>query len=133
MNQEELEKLKQDYIYKFTLSHVARRMKRAQELHKLYKEKQFVIGVHAKEILTDTDSEELILIQGIIDVFFEEDGELVLLDYKSDLVDNTDQLIKRYRIQLEYYRKALEQMLHKKVKDMIIYSLPLAKEIRIDE
>jgi ATP-dependent helicase/nuclease subunit A len=48
-------------------------------------------------------------------------------------VKQEDELVKRYRVQLDYYRKALEQMLGKRVKEMIIYSLPLGKEIRIVE
>ena len=73
----------------------------------------------------------LILVQGIIDLFFEEEGELVILDYKSDLVKEESQLIDRYETQLVYYKKALEQILNKKVKEMIIYSLYLGKEIYI--
>jgi ATP-dependent helicase/nuclease subunit A len=129
----DVRKLKQDYIYNFAISDVAKRMRRAQSLGKLYKEKQFVIGIKASEVMKEIESDELILIQGIIDVFFEEDGELVLLDYKSDLVSEEEQLVKRYQVQLDYYRMALEQMLHKPVKDMIIYSLSLGKEIRIDK
>lgn len=133
VNQSDIKLLKLDYINKFVFSKIANRMKQAESANKLYKEKQFVIGIKASEVMHNIDSNELILIQGIIDVFFEEDGELVLLDYKSDLVSNEEQLIKRYKVQLEYYRKALEQMLNKKVKEMIIYSLPLGKEIRIDK
>lgn len=132
INQEDIEKLKQEYIYGFVTSNVAERMRKAQQNNKLYKEKQFVIGMKASEVLQGTSSNELILIQGIVDVYFEEDGELVLLDYKSDLARDEDVLVIRYKTQLDYYRKALEQMLHKHVKEMIIYSLPLAKEIRID-
>lgn len=129
---EDSKKLKLDYIYQFSKSNIARRMLAAASKEMLFKEKQFVIGVKASEVITDMDSEELILIQGIIDVFFEEDGELVLLDYKSDMVNNEEELRKRYKVQLDYYRKALEQMQRKTVKEMIIYSLPLAREIRID-
>jgi ATP-dependent helicase/nuclease subunit A len=132
INPEDAKKLKQDYIYNFVSSTVAARMRKAHSLNKLYKEKQFVMGIRACEVMEDTDSDELILIQGIIDVFFEEDGELVLLDYKSDLVSQEEQLRKRYRVQLDYYRRALEQMLKKRVKEMIIYSLPLGREVRID-
>ncbi len=130
LKHEEVRKLKQDYIFRFTQSSVADRMKKAQEAGKLYKEQQFVMGVRAEEVVKEQSGDELILIQGIIDVFFEEDGELVLLDYKSDIVENEDQLVKRYRVQLEYYKRALEQILKKKVKEMIIYSLFLGKEIR---
>jgi ATP-dependent helicase/nuclease subunit A len=132
IKQEDSKKLKLDYIYKFAISDIAKRMLQAGSKEKLFKEKQFVMGIKASEVIKESDSEELILIQGIIDVFFEEDGELVLVDYKSDLVSSEEQLISRYKVQLDYYRKALEQMQQKPVKEMIIYSLPLAREIRID-
>jgi ATP-dependent helicase/nuclease subunit A len=123
--------IKMDYFIKFVESDVANRMRKAQTARKLYKEKQFVIGIKASEVMKELDSDELILIQGIVDVFFEEDGELVLLDYKSDRINSEEALIKRYQVQLEYYRKALEQIIGKKVKEMILYSLFLGKEIRI--
>jgi ATP-dependent helicase/nuclease subunit A len=133
LNSKDVEKLKLDYINGFIASNVANRMREADKEKKLYKEKQFVMGIKASEVLGSIDSDELILIQGIIDVFFEENGELVLLDYKSDIVKDEMQLVHRYKVQLQYYKRALEQMLNKKVKEMIIYSLPLGKEIRIDE
>lgn len=129
----DLKQLKTEHIRNFATSEVAKRMSYAAKAGKLYKEKQFVIGIKAMEVMKDYDSDELILIQGIIDVYFEEDGELVLLDYKSDLVMEEEQLIHRYQVQLNYYRKALEQMIGKRVKEMIIYSLPLGKEIRIED
>ncbi len=128
----ELGKLNTEYIYNFTLSEAAKRMRKAAVAQKLYKEKQFVFGVKASEVMPNTESDELILIQGIIDTFFEEDGELVLLDYKSDHVFEEELLVKRYKVQLAYYRRALEQMFQMKVKEIILYSLPLGKEIRID-
>lgn len=133
LKQEDIKKLKLDYIINFLTSDVAKRMRKAQTKNQVYKEKQFVMGIGAAEVVKDTDSKELILIQGIIDVFFEEDGELVLLDYKSDIVTDERQLIHRYQVQLKYYKRALEQMLNKKVKEMLIYSLPLGREIRIED
>ena len=133
LNPLDIVKLKQDYIFNFISSGIAERMRNAQKANKVYKEKQFVMGISASEVLTDTESKELILIQGIIDVFFEENGEFVLLDYKSDLVQDEKQLIHRYKVQLQYYKRALEQMLSRPVKEMIIYSLPLGREIRIEE
>ncbi|HHV12026.1 MAG TPA: UvrD-helicase domain-containing protein [Clostridiales bacterium] len=132
IKQEDSEKIKLNYIYLFSQSNIAKRMQKARLEQKLFKEKQFVMGIKASEVMKDSGSEELILIQGIIDVYFEEDGELVVVDYKSDWVDSEEQLVGRYKVQLEYYRRALEQMQKKRVKEMIIYSLPLAKEIRID-
>ena len=73
------------------------------------------------------------LIQGIIDLYFEEDGELVLVDYKTDRVMKGEagekELVKRYAIQLDYYAKALTQLTGKTVKEKIIYSFALGKEV----
>ena len=129
ITKDDIARLNLKNIYTFTQSNVAKRLSEAEKEGKLYKEKQFVIGLPTSDVYPDKNSEELILIQGIIDVFFEEEGELVLLDYKSDIVQHEDQLIDRYKVQLIYYKKALEQILGKKVKEMIIYSLYLGKEI----
>lgn len=76
------------------------------------------------------------LIQGIIDMYFEEYGELVLIDYKTDRVDKStageQELVKRYAIQLDYYAKALAQLTGKCVKEKIIYSFALEKGIIVD-
>ena len=69
------------------------------------------------------------LIQGIIDVWLEEEGGMVLIDYKTDHVSDGEILVKRYKVQLDYYQRALEQMTGKRVKERIIYSLALQKEI----
>ena len=75
--------------------------------------------------------DETVLIQGVIDVFFYEDGELVIADYKTDRVENADELIKRYRTQLDYYQRALEQITGVHVKERLIYSFALAREISL--
>ena len=72
----------------------------------------------------------MILIQGIIDVYFEEDGELVVLDYKTDRVQSAKDLKEKYHAQLEYYAEALELLLGKRVKEKIIYSFTLKQEIK---
>lgn len=76
------------------------------------------------------------LIQGIIDMYFEEYGELVLIDYKTDRVNKSaageQELVKRYAIQLDYYAKALAQLTGKCVKEKIIYSFALEKGIIVD-
>ncbi len=72
------------------------------------------------------------LIQGIIDVFFEEDGELVVADYKTDAVKEARELVGRYRVQLDYYAQALERLCGKRVKQKIIYSFALGEEIVLE-
>ena len=74
----------------------------------------------------------MVLIQGIIDAYFEEDGEIIVLDYKTDRVQTEAELKDRYQEQLRLYTKALEQITRKKVKEQIIYSFILCKEIHLE-
>lgn len=106
-----------------------KRMRRAARAGKLYKEQPFVFGVEAGRISPDADAGELTLIQGIIDVWLEEEDGLVVLDYKTDRVRTAKELTDRYREQLFLYGEALEQMTEKKVKERIIYSFTLREEI----
>ncbi len=118
-------------ILKFLKTDAAGRMHRAALLGKLYKEQPFVMGVSADTIYQNADADELILVQGIIDVFFVEEGELVLLDYKTDNVRNPEVLVEKYSAQLEYYGKALEGLYHRKIREKIIYSVKFGREIEI--
>ncbi len=119
-------------IWKFFQSDVAIRMRKADEQKQLHKESQFVMGVPAS-MMDEADSDEPVLIQGIIDAWFEEDGELTIVDYKTDRVAEGEEhvLVDRYQIQMLYYAQALQQITQKKVKEAVIYSLSLQKEIRV--
>lgn len=128
LSAEMAECIKIDDIIKFLNCGAARKMQKAAQKKKLFKEQPFVLGIDAQEIYPQ-QTEETILIQGIIDVFWEEDGELILLDYKTDRIFSQNELILKYKPQLDYYAKALEQLLEKKVKEKIIYSFTLGKEI----
>lgn len=132
VTKESLKLVKPGVIWKFLKSGLGQRMKKAQQEKRLYKERQFVIGIPAREMEVG-DSGELVLIQGIIDAYFVEDGQLVLMDYKTDKVNpgQEQELVQRYQAQLDYYQKALEQMLGNKVKEKLIYSLALQKEISL--
>ena len=130
-------------ILAFLNSESGRRMTQVAGNGKLRKEQPFVLGVAASEIYPEiyqdiqkrsqeadeNRKEETILIQGIIDVWFEEEDGLVLLDYKTDRVRNASQLKELYHAQLDYYAQALEQLLEKPVKEKIIYSFALKEEI----
>lgn len=118
--------VRESVIWPFFQSELGRRMAEAQREGRLKKESQFVIGIPAREI-GDWDSDELVLIQGIMDAFFEENGELILVDYKTDYADQEETLRERYQLQLEYYRKALMQMEDKPVKETLIYSFRLGE------
>ena len=83
------------------------------------------------ELYKGESLEETVLVQGIIDVWFEEDGELVVLDYKTDRVFKEEILREKYHTQLDYYARALEQLTGKCVKEKIIYSFTMQKEIEV--
>ena len=122
-----------DDLWHFLQSDCAARMQKAALSGKLRKEQPFVLGVEAGRVYQEADperKEELLIVQGMIDLFFEEDGEIVLLDYKTDWVHNEEELVKRYQIQLDYYQEALEKSLGKRVKERLIYSFALGREIR---
>ncbi|MFA6847643.1 MAG: PD-(D/E)XK nuclease family protein, partial [Lachnospiraceae bacterium] len=76
-------------------------------------------------------ADETVLIQGIIDAFFIEDGKIVIVDYKTDHVKTPEELTKRYRIQLDYYGEALGNMLKMEVGAKILWSFALEKEIML--
>ena len=118
-------------IYLFCQTALCHRILQAQKKGKLYKEQPFVIAKAAKNVYPEYDSTQEILIQGIIDAYFEEEDGLVLLDYKTDYVKTKEELIRRYEKQLEIYADALEQMTGKKVKERVMYSFALANEILV--
>lgn len=124
-------------VYQFIQSELGCRMAAAEKSGRLYRERPFVMGVPVKEIypekFADTETKERILIQGVIDVYFEEEDGIVLVDYKTDRVPKNKSgeqiLIQRYKVQLDYYQKAIESITGKKVKDRILYSVIMNKEI----
>ena len=126
-----------DAIWMFIQSPIGSRMKKADRQGHLHREQPFVIGFPVGETVGASPeaagSDETVLIQGVIDAWFEEEDGLVLLDYKTDRVRSgqagREQLIRRYRVQLEYYQKALERITGKRVKERLIYSVALGEAI----
>jgi len=93
---------------------------------KVSREVAFNIELKGSDIYKDMPSvlqEETILVQGVVDCCFEEQGNIVLLDYKTDYVPYgcADSVRERYRTQMEYYATALERITGKKVKEVYIY------------
>ena len=118
-------------ILGFAESELGQRMKRAAQDKKLYREQPFVMKVDRKELDASWSGDETVLVQGIIDAYFLEGEDIVLVDYKTDRIARGEEnkLIERYKTQLEDYASALERMLHKKVKQKYIYSFALRKEL----
>ena len=128
MNQEEANSLDLNKILKFLNSDFAKKIKAAKDIQK---ERPFCSKILASEVYDDA-TDETILIQGIIDLYFiDENDKLILLDYKTDYVEigKEEELVNNYKKQLEIYKTALEKALNKKVYKTYIYSLFLNKEI----
>ncbi|HCC06956.1 MAG TPA: helicase-exonuclease AddAB subunit AddA [Clostridiales bacterium] len=127
VSNEDIKNIEKHVIYKFLLSHLANRMRKAG---KLYRETPFVLEKSINDLYNE-EADEKVFIQGIIDCYFEEDGEIVLVDYKSDYTDDdTGECIKeKYTEQLNIYEEALRGILGKNVKEKIIYSLHLNKQL----
>ncbi|MGN0372462.1 MAG: helicase-exonuclease AddAB subunit AddA [Enterocloster sp.] len=123
-------------IWKFLKGPVGQRMASAEKAGRLHREQQFILGIPAKEMARG-ESGELVLIQGIIDAYIEEEDGLVLIDYKTDWLPGEDPekeaavLAERYRTQLDYYSRALAQLTGKQVKERFIYSLSLQRSVPV--
>ncbi|MFR7842251.1 MAG: helicase-exonuclease AddAB subunit AddA [Gallintestinimicrobium sp.] len=121
-------------VYKiraFLQTPLAARMAKAARSNRLHREQPFVLGLSANRLNTDFPEDETVLIQGIIDVYLEEEDGIVLADYKTDLVKDPKELILRYRVQLDYYEEALVRLTGKCVKEKLIYSFGLEQEITL--
>ena len=116
-------------IYQIINTQFIKNLKNAKEIKK---ETPFYTYINTKEIY-NTQNSENILVQGIIDLYYiNQENEVILVDYKTDYVEGSgEELIDKYKVQLEIYKKALEESLKEKVKHVYIYSIYLNKEIEI--
>lgn len=87
----------------------------------------FGLLVPACELLGQTTATERIFLQGVMDCVFREDGELVIVDYKTDRVTAVQELQTRYRAQLDLYRTAAERIWGRRVKACVLYSYRLGE------
>lgn len=131
VTQEELACVSMNKMVCFFQSGLSQRMIAACENRMLFKEQPFVLGISADRLKPGFPPTETVLIQGVIDVFFYENDEIVLADYKTDKVSCKEELVRRYTTQLDYYQMALEQITGKKVKERYLYSFYLQEEIYV--
>lgn len=127
----EAQNIDKEKLLEYTNSQLWTELKQAKEIHK---EHPFYINIKASRIYNQINKEddENILVQGVIDLFFiDKDDNLILVDYKTDYVQHENELVEKYKGQLDLYKEALEQSLDKKVDKMCIYSVYLNKLIEI--
>ena len=127
---EEAEYINLSQIERFIKSELAGRISKSNNL---LREKMLTVAIPCSQIYKDIplENEEKILVQGYIDCAFEEDGEWVIVDYKTDRADDENILKRRYYGQLKMYEKALFECTGKRVKETLIYSLYLSKQIKL--
>lgn len=119
-SEEERNAIKSERIFKFFDSPLGRRMQRAR---KIWREQPFTMLLESEKI-EPTLSDETFFLQGIIDLFFEdEDGKIVLIDYKTDRGTTPDEIKARYQAQLKVYAQAIEKILQKPVDEIYLYRL----------
>ena len=100
-------------LYNYTKSELWEELKTAREIHK---EQPFYINIPAREIYEEAEENEKILVQGIIDLYYiNKEGKLILVDYKTDRQGSIAELEEKYKLQLELYKKAIENATGKKV------------------
>ena len=119
-------------VEKFFRSNLA---KRILDSEKVMREKKFTIEVPVEEIYPeakDAANGEMMMIQGIADCAFIENGELVVVDYKTDRLQREEAFVEKYSSQVLLYKKALQLSTGYKVRETLLYSFHLGKEIKVD-
>ena len=127
--EEEKNLLSDTSLYKFFSSDLGKRLINAKRIER---ELPFSMLFEGKRVYDTLEDGENLFLQGIIDTAFEEDGEWVLVDYKTDRVKSGEDLIKRYKIQMDLYKEALQRLTGMPVKASYIYSFRLHDAIIID-
>ena len=131
LTREEADSVKPEQILAFFNSSLGQRLIHAP---RCWKEFRFSLMNDAAEIFREAASEDRILLQGVVDCCFEEEGELILLDYKTDRVDSEETLSQRidsYRPQLSTYANALERIFRKPVREQYLIFLDIEKAVRL--
>ena len=109
-------------VTRFLQSALAARLASAQRAGTLHRETSFVMAIPAREADPSRQSEEPVVVQGVIDAWFEEVGQLVVLDYKTDKATEEAHYREKYTAQLSLYARALAMTEEKTVAEKLIYS-----------
>ena len=113
-------------LYGFFNSDLGRRLIASERVER---ELPFSMLFDGNRVYPDVEKGERLFLQGIIDTAFVEDGQWVLVDYKTDRVKSGDELIRRYKIQMDLYKEALERLTNMPVKASYIYSFRLHEAV----
>ena len=113
-------------LYGFFNSDLGQRLIASKRVER---ELPFSMLFDCNRVYPDVENGERLFLQGIIDTVFVEDDQWVLVDYKTDRVKSGDELIRRYKIQMDLYKEALERLTNMPVKASYIYSFRLHEAV----
>lgn len=113
-------------LYGFFNSDLGKRLIASKRVER---ELPFSMLFDGNRVYPDVEKGERLFLQGIIDTAFVEDGQWILVDYKTDRVKSGDELIRRYKIQMDLYKEALERLTNMPVKASYIYSFRLHEAV----
>ena len=130
LTEEEFSVIKTDKIEEFMDSELGKMLKKAD---RLYREEAFVISLSAKEIDPSLPESDSICVQGIIDCYFEYNGDIILLDYKTDVYENPSEIVEKYKKQLYYYEIALKKRFKDKIIQKYLYLMHKNDIIELQE
>nr|WP_300651095.1 helicase-exonuclease AddAB subunit AddA [uncultured Anaerobutyricum sp.] len=122
-------------IEAFLFSEQGEKIRKMDEAGKVKKELPFTVGLPVSLINQDTEAEDTVVVQGVIDACADMGDHLCLIDYKTDRIKEGEeqQLLDRYGNQMLYYKAALEQILEKRVREIYLYSFSLKKFISVEK
>ena len=122
-------------IEAFLFSEQGKKIRKMDEAGKVKKELPFTVGLPVSLINQDTEAEDTVVVQGVIDACADMGDHLCLIDYKTDRIKEGEeqQLLDRYGNQMLYYKAALEQILEKRVREIYLYSFSLKKFISVEK
>ncbi|MDR1467116.1 MAG: helicase-exonuclease AddAB subunit AddA [Oscillospiraceae bacterium] len=133
LTKEESENLDIEKLRSFFNSKICERIIKSKNFLREY---HFMVNMEAGKInpnISEKFKEKTVILQGAVDCAFEENGKIIIVDYKTDKIIKSSRLINKYKKQLKLYKYAISKCMEKPVKEMIIYSFALEKSLVLCE
>ena len=128
LSPEEKNLIDENQIKKFTESDLFDLIMNSDDF---YREYQFAVNIEAKDLYEDVKSDDTLFVQGVFDAVIENTDGIIIVDYKTDFAKTSQELIDKYKEQIDIYRLAAEKIWDKKTIKTYLYSFYLGKKIEI--
>ncbi len=128
LTQEENESVDKSKIVRFFCSDLGKMMLGAD---RVLREVMFAINIPAKEAEPEYEGDEEIMLQGVIDCVIIKDGKIIILDYKTEHIENEEKVAEKYEVQLNYYARAAKKIYNLPVTDKYLYLFETEKILNV--